>query len=225
MSNNQVPARLAGQVPVLDESKMSYQELKQELRRRKENKRHTATLTHVSDVQKRRLAEILNALPRSSEMTEEDRQLLIDDTLDMIDDLHPQDHFERMLINQLAASHQMAMYCFKRATNPDMPGPRVDQYLKNAEKMMTAYTKLLTTLNKHRGKNQQKVTVEYVHVADGGKAIVGAIDNAGGGTTIRRQSSQSHESGSVGYYGDIDDPSNLEPWEREVWEHDRRFKK
>ncbi len=54
-------------------------------------------------------------------MTEADRELMIKDTLDMIDEMHPQDHFERMLINQLAASHQMAMHCFKRATNPEMP--------------------------------------------------------------------------------------------------------
>ena len=33
----------------------------------------------------------------------------------------------------------------------------------------------LEALNKHRGKGQQKVTVEHVHVHQGGQAIVGRI--------------------------------------------------
>jgi hypothetical protein len=34
----------------------------------------------------------------------------------------------------------------------------------------------LTALNKHRGKGQQKVTVEYVNVESGGQAIVGNVE-------------------------------------------------
>ena len=41
---------------------------------------------------------------------------------------------------------------------------------------MALYAKQLDTLNKHRGKGQQKVTVEYVNVAAGGQAIVGNIN-------------------------------------------------
>jgi hypothetical protein len=35
-------------------------------------------------------------------------------------------------------------------------------------------------LNRHRGKGQQKVTVEHVHVHDGGQAIVGNVQAGGG---------------------------------------------
>jgi hypothetical protein len=34
---------------------------------------------------------------------------------------------------------------------------------------------LIKPLNRHRGKGQQKVTVEHVHVHSGGQAIVGAV--------------------------------------------------
>jgi hypothetical protein len=34
--------------------------------------------------------------------------------------------------------------------------------------------------NRHRGKGQQKVTVEHVHVHSGGQAIVGAVETSGG---------------------------------------------
>jgi hypothetical protein len=36
------------------------------------------------------------------------------------------------------------------------------------------------TLNRHRGKGQQKVTVEHVHVHEGGGAIVGNVESRGG---------------------------------------------
>lgn len=36
-------------------------------------------------------------------------------------------------------------------------------------------------LNRHRGKGQQKVTVEHVHVHSGGQAVVGVVETPGGG--------------------------------------------
>jgi len=38
---------------------------------------------------------------------------------------------------------------------------------------------LLESLNRHRGKGQQRVTVEHVHVHEGGQAIVGNIEGGG----------------------------------------------
>jgi hypothetical protein len=40
---------------------------------------------------------------------------------------------------------------------------------------------LFEVLNRHRGKGQQKVTVEHVHVQAGGQAIVGSVGTPGGG--------------------------------------------
>jgi hypothetical protein len=40
---------------------------------------------------------------------------------------------------------------------------------------------LLDALNRHRGKGQQKVTVEHVHVHAGGQAVVGTVETPGGG--------------------------------------------
>jgi len=39
---------------------------------------------------------------------------------------------------------------------------------------------LLEALNRHRGKGQQKVTVEHVHVHEGGQAMVGNVQTRGG---------------------------------------------
>jgi hypothetical protein len=44
--------------------------------------------------------------------------------------------------------------------------------LNQANKLSRTYAVLLDALNRHRGKGQQKVTVEHVHVHAGGQAVV-----------------------------------------------------
>jgi hypothetical protein len=39
---------------------------------------------------------------------------------------------------------------------------------------------LLDALNHHRGKGQQKITVEHVHIHSGGQAVVGVVAPRGG---------------------------------------------
>ena len=39
----------------------------------------------------------------------------------------------------------------------------------------------MEALNRHRGKGQQKVTVEHVHVHAGGQAVVGLVETPGEG--------------------------------------------
>jgi hypothetical protein len=47
-------------------------------------------------------------------------------------------------------------------------------------------------LNRHRGKGQQKVTVDHVHVHSGGQAIVG---NVQGGGVLTKSENQPHALG------------------------------
>ena len=47
--------------------------------------------------------------------------------------------------------------------------------MSQANKLCRTYALLLDALNRHRGKGQQKVTVEHVHVNAGGQAIVGVV--------------------------------------------------
>jgi hypothetical protein len=53
-----------------------------------------------------------------------------------------------------------------------------------ANKLSRTHATLLEALNRHRGKGQQKVTVEHVHVHEGGQAIVG---NVGGGALTKTE--------------------------------------
>src|SRR6516165_8677424 len=47
--------------------------------------------------------------------------------------------------------------------------------LNQANKLSRTYAALTEALDRHRGKGQQRITVEHVNVHAGGQAIVGAV--------------------------------------------------
>jgi hypothetical protein len=59
--------------------------------------------------------------------------------------------------------------------------------LSQANKLSRTHAALLEALNRHRGKGQQKVTVEHVHVHEGGQAIVGNVEGGGMRTKSENQ--------------------------------------
>jgi hypothetical protein len=59
--------------------------------------------------------------------------------------------------------------------------------LSQANKLGRTFSVLLDALNRHRGKGQQKVTVEHVHVHEGGQAIVGNVGTPGGGDRAKSE--------------------------------------
>ncbi len=98
----------------------------------------------------------------------------------------PRDELEGMLAAQMIAAHSASMECFRRAMIGDQTFDGRKEALNQANKLSRTYTLLLDALNRHRGKGQQRVTVEHVHVHQGGQAIVGAVQ-AGGGVSHGNQ--------------------------------------
>jgi hypothetical protein len=94
--------------------------------------------------------------------------------------IRPKDELEGMIAAQLVASHNAAMECHRRANN-DQTFEGRKEHLNQANKLSRTFATLLEGLNRHRGKGQQKVTVEHVHVHEGGQAIVGNVGTQGGG--------------------------------------------
>jgi hypothetical protein len=94
--------------------------------------------------------------------------------------IEPRDEIEGMLAAQMVATHSAAMECYRRAMldNQTFEGRR--ENLNQANKLTRSYATLMEALNRHRGKGQQKVTVEHVHVHQGGQAIVGNVTPGGG---------------------------------------------
>src|SRR4051812_10662057 len=106
------------------------------------------------------------------------------------------DELEGMLGAQLIAAHSAAMECYRRAMIPEQTFEGHRESLTQANKLSRTYVTLLEALNRHRGKGQQKVTVEHVHVHAGGQAIVGAVEasasGSGGGGGEHKGGGQPH---------------------------------
>jgi hypothetical protein len=90
----------------------------------------------------------------------------------------PKDELEGMMAAQLIAAHSAAMECYRRAMIGEQTFEGRRESLTQANKLSRSFATLLEALNRHRGKGQQKVTVEHVHVHSGGQAVVGVV---GGG--------------------------------------------
>jgi len=90
-----------------------------------------------------------------------------------------------MLATQMVATHSAAITALARLKSSET-FLQHGNYGNLAIKLLRTYTAQMEALNRHRGKGQQKVTVEHVHVHEGGQAIVGAVmtpkaDEGGGG--------------------------------------------
>jgi hypothetical protein len=59
-----------------------------------------------------------------------------------------------------------------------------------AIKLLRTYATLMETLQRYRGKGEQKVVVEHVHVHEGGQAIVGNVHQVGGPTKTEERPHQ-----------------------------------
>lgn len=107
--------------------------------------------------------------------SDETKQRRIDAAVSVLEGIQPRDTLERMLGVQMVATHDAAMECLRRAALENQTFPGRDMSLKHATKLLAIYARQMETLDKHRRKGQQTVTVEYVNVEAGGQAIVGNV--------------------------------------------------
>ena len=89
------------------------------------------------------------------------------------------DEVEGMLATQMVATHFAAMTLLRRLKGAENI-PQQASAGSLAVKLLRTYTMQIEALQRYRGKGQQKVTVEHVHVHPGGQAIVGAVTQGGG---------------------------------------------
>lgn len=118
----------------------------------------------------------------------EDRDRQLSATIAALSGIEPKDELEGMMAAQLIAAHNAAMECYRRAMIGEQTFGGRRENLNQANKLSRTYAALVEALNRHRGKGQQKVTVEHVHVHAGGQAVVGVIEQGGGaGAQINEQ--------------------------------------
>lgn len=117
----------------------------------------------------------------------EDREKQYMATVATLVGIGPKDELEGMMAAQLIAAHNAAMECYRRAMIGEQTFEGRRENLNQANKLSRTYATLLEALNRHRGKGQQKVTVEHVHVHEGGQAVVGTVEAPGGGSSSKSE--------------------------------------
>ncbi len=110
---------------------------------------------------------------------------LIIETAAVMAEMAPQNATEAMLSVQMVAVHGAAMMFLRDATLPDQTPVGREANVLRATRLMRVFNEQLEAMRKLQGKGgRQQVTVEHVHVHQGGQAIVGAVSTSkrkGGG--------------------------------------------
>lgn len=104
-------------------------------------------------------------------------------SLAILNGIHPQDEVEAMLAVQMIGVHNMAMETLSVAMIEGQSLEGKQANINFCTKLQRTFIAQMEALKKHRTEAQQTVRVEHVHVNEGGQAIVGNVTHApeGGG--------------------------------------------
>jgi hypothetical protein len=91
------------------------------------------------------------------------------------------DELDGRMVAQLITAHNAVMDCYRRAAIPKQHAEARCENLAHAGKLSRTFATLLEAANRHRGKGQQKMTVEHLHVHSGGQAVVGMVGTSASG--------------------------------------------
>ena len=94
----------------------------------------------------------------------------------MLIGINPQDELEGMLAIQMVGVYNLAMEMMQRAMLKGQSTKGVNDIINRVTKLTRTFTAQMEALNKYRGKGQQKMTVEHIHINEGGQAIVGNVE-------------------------------------------------
>jgi len=122
-----------------------------------------------------------------------DRQQLIsnsncfDMAIDAAETIGATNSLEKMLAHQMAACHNAGMnliqkinYAIDDIGNHKDDDLRLQRMTNTATKLMTTFQQGMKTIQQTRSGGEQKMTVEHVHVHDGGQAVVGNVQGGPG---------------------------------------------
>ena len=98
---------------------------------------------------------------------------------ELIAELEPANLTQAFLAEQMFSVHEAALVFLQRATMEGQTFEGTDANVLRATRLMRLFNEQAEMLAILKGKtSQQKVTVEHVHVHQGGQAIVGAVSTA-----------------------------------------------
>jgi hypothetical protein len=96
--------------------------------------------------------------------------------VETLEQIKPEGALQSMLAVQMIGVHNTAIKFLMRATDKEQSFEGTDANVLRATRLMRLFNEQLQALASLRGQTgQQKVTVEHVHVYEGGQAIVGSV--------------------------------------------------
>ena len=95
--------------------------------------------------------------------------------LAIVKGIEPRDQVEAMLAAQMGAVHLATMTFARRLAHVENIQQQ-DSAERAFTKLARTFTAQVAALKDYRSKGEQKMTVQHVHVADGGQAIVGNVN-------------------------------------------------
>jgi hypothetical protein len=75
----------------------------------------------------------------------------------------------------MVVGHNLAMEFLRRAARREQPAQGVELYVNLATKLERNFIAQMEALDRHRGKGEQKMNVEQVHIHQGAQGIVGPV--------------------------------------------------
>ncbi len=136
-----------------------------------------ATGTNDPELAQRLINQVYETLWMPAELSDEERLQHTRAAIAALRGIKPRDEVEGMLATQMVATHAAAMECLRRSMIQEQKFEGRDNNLRHAAKLLSIFAKQLETLNRNRGKGQQKITIEHVNVEAGGQAMVGHIES------------------------------------------------
>ncbi len=95
--------------------------------------------------------------------------------LAVVKGIEPRDQVEAMLAAQMAAVHNATMTFAQRLAHVETI-PQQDSAQNAFNKLARTFAAQVEALKRYRSGGEQKMTVQHVHVAEGGQAIVGNVN-------------------------------------------------
>ncbi|MBY0404080.1 MAG: hypothetical protein K2X66_09290 [Cyanobacteria bacterium] len=132
-------------------------------------------------------ANLANHLIQQAYRVQPEWSALWNTTTALLHGIAPQDLLEGLLATQMAAAHEMAMEFSSRTMTKDQSVEAVERNVNRATKMMRTFIAQMEALSKYRSKGQQTIQVQHVNVNDGGQAIVGTVNQGGGGNENKNE--------------------------------------
>ncbi len=122
------------------------------------------------------LRQLVYAGSQGSEVDEDGLNFM----LSVVKGIEPEDEVESMLAAQMAAVHMATMTFARRLARVETL-PQQDSAERAFNKLARTFAAQVEALRRYRTGGEQKVTVEHVHVHQGGQAIVGNVAHGPGG--------------------------------------------